>query len=148
MKLTTKTRYALRAMVELANSPDKDPLSLAKIARHQSIKVKYLEQIFIKLHRAKLVKSKKGPGGGYVLARDAARIKLFDVLAAVGETTAPVMCAVNRKDKYCAGVQSCPLQSHWKKLKEDIDAFFKGLSVADLQKKRCASSNQKGQEDL
>jgi Rrf2 family iron-sulfur cluster assembly transcriptional regulator len=132
MKLTTKSRYALRAIVELANAPGDQPVTLAVIADHQCIKMKYLEQIFLRLHRAGLVTSRKGPGGGYMLAREPRRIRLSDVLQAVGESTAPVLCAVNKRDKYCAGIAPCPLQHHWRKLKRHIDTFFENLTVADL----------------
>jgi len=131
--------------MELASAPDNDPLPLAVIAQHQNIKLKYLEQIFIRLHHAGLVRSRKGPGGGYTIARDPQCIKLSEVLHAVGESTAPVLCAVDQKDKYCAGVDSCPLQRHWQKLKNHIDTFFEGLSVGDLcRDKKKAKKKTKG----
>lgn len=118
--------------MELANSPGRKPVSLTAIADHQRIKPKYLEQIFIRLHHAGLVTSRKGPGGGYMIARDPRRIRLSDILLAVGESTAPVLCATNKRDKYCAGITPCPLQHHWQTLKNHIDAFFEKLTVADL----------------
>jgi Rrf2 family iron-sulfur cluster assembly transcriptional regulator len=143
MKLTTKSRYALRAMMELANASGNTPLSLAVIASRQCVKPKYLEQIFLRLHRAGLITSRKGPGGGYTLARKPARIRLSDVLQAVGESTAPVLCAVNKRDKYCAGVVPCPLQHHWRKLKKHIDVFFENLTVADLIRQRVQHERRK-----
>ena len=136
MKLTTKSRYALRAMVELANVQNSKPVSLATIAERQCIKPKYLEQIFLRLHHAGLVTSRMGPGGGYTLTRKPGRIRLSEVLHAVGESTAPVLCAINKRDKSCAGVSSCPLQHHWRSLKKHIDTFFERLTVADLSQPR------------
>lgn len=132
MKLTTRTRYALRALVELAKEPGDRSLSLDVIARRQHVKPKYLEQIFIKLHKAKLVKSKKGPGGGYLLGRMPNSIKLSEILAAVGESTAPVLCADGKGDKYCSGLVACPMQPYWQKLKKLIDTFFESTTLGSL----------------
>ncbi len=138
MKLTTKTRYAIRALVALAQAPEEKALPLTMIAKRQRVKPKYLEQIFLRLHRAELVKSKKGPGGGYVLARNPKSIKLKDIITAVGESTAPVQCVLNKKDKYCAGFSLCPMKSHWTELKKRIDGFFDERTLADI----CESSGQ------
>lgn len=132
MRLTTKSRYAIRSLMELASAPEGIPLTLGAIAHRQRIKVKYLEQIFLRLHRAGLVASRKGPGGGYRLARAPRRITLLDVVRAAGESTALVLCALDRKDKYCAGIRSCALQDHWKRLKMHIDTFLEGVTIADI----------------
>jgi len=142
MKLTTKTRYALRALVALAQRPEVRAMSLAAIARRQRIKLKYLEQIFLKLHHAKLIKSKKGPGGGYMLARQPKSIRLKDILTAVGESTAPVMCVMNKRDRYCAGISLCPMKPYWKELKKRIDEFFDEYTLADICKE--SSTHTKG----
>ena len=141
MKLTTKTRYAVRAMADLAEQPKDKAVSLEAIAARQGVKLKYLEQIFLKLRKARLIKGKKGPGGGYYLARDPHTIRLTDIVRAVGESTAPVLCTVGKKDKYCAGVALCPLQPHWMELKKQIDAFFDGHTLADLRQE---NAHQKG----
>jgi len=132
MRLTTKTRYSLRALVALAQQPEGKTMPLSAIARRQRIKPKYLEQILLKLHRAKLIKSKKGPGGGYLLARDPKSIRLKDIINAAGESTAPVMCVVNKRDRYCAGFSLCPMKHHWKELKKRIDGFFDEYTLADI----------------
>jgi Rrf2 family iron-sulfur cluster assembly transcriptional regulator len=139
MKLTTKTRYAVRALVALAQRSETEALPLAIIAKRQRVKLKYLEQIFLRLHRARLVKSKKGPGGGYVLARNPKSIKLKDIMAAVGESTAPVMCVLNKRDKYCGGFTLCPMKPHWKELKKRIDGFMDEYTLADI----CENSSPK-----
>lgn len=86
MKLSTKGRYAMVALVDLALEPAEGLVSLSEISRRQDISLPYLEQLFVKLRRAGLVESVRGPGGGYRLARPAAEIRVVDVLAAVDET--------------------------------------------------------------
>ncbi|MBK5934257.1 BadM/Rrf2 family transcriptional regulator [Rhodovulum imhoffii] len=86
MKLSTKGRYAMVALVDLALQPDDGLTSLSEISRRQDISLPYLEQLFVKLRRAELVESVRGPGGGYRLARTAGDIRVADVLAAVDET--------------------------------------------------------------
>jgi Rrf2 family iron-sulfur cluster assembly transcriptional regulator len=86
MKLSTKGRYAMVALVDIALQPEGSLTSLAELARRQSISLPYLEQLFVKLRRAKLVESVRGPGGGYRLARPATEVRVVDVLAAVDET--------------------------------------------------------------
>lgn len=86
MKLSTKGRYAMVALADLALQPPDSPVSLSDVAKRQDISVAYLEQLFVKLRRAKLVQSVRGPGGGYRLAKPATEIRVAEVLAAVDET--------------------------------------------------------------
>ncbi|MFK7764063.1 MAG: Rrf2 family transcriptional regulator [Roseobacter sp.] len=86
MKLSTKGRYAMVALADIALQPKGSLVSLGDIAQRQSISLPYLEQLFVKLRRAELVQSVRGPGGGYRLAKDAANIRVVDVLSAVDET--------------------------------------------------------------
>ena len=90
MKLSTKGRYAMVALTDLATTPEGSLLSLAELSRRQDISLPYLEQLFVKLRRAGLVDSVRGPGGGYRLAKPAAKIRVSDILGAVDET---VTCA-------------------------------------------------------
>jgi Rrf2 family iron-sulfur cluster assembly transcriptional regulator len=136
MKLTTKSRYAIRAMGDLAEQPRGKAIPLEAIAKRQCVKLKYLEQIFLKLRKARLIEARKGPGGGYMIAMDPKKIRLADIVQAVGESTAPVLCAVGKKDQYCSGVALCPLQPHWMELKKQIDAFFYGHTLADIIEKK------------
>ena len=139
MRLTTKTRYALRALVELAQQSDEKPLSLAVIARRQRVKPKYLEQILFRLRRARLIKGRKGPGGGFLLARDPKDIRLKEVLGAVGESTAPVQCVLGKADKYCSQNALCPMQECWQELKERLDLFFDSYTLHDV----CSNKEKK-----
>ncbi|WP_299965771.1 Rrf2 family transcriptional regulator [uncultured Roseobacter sp.] len=86
MKLSTKGRYAMVALADLAMQPEGDLVTLSEIARRQSISLPYLEQLFVKLRRAELVASVRGPGGGYRLARAPSAIRVVDILSAVDET--------------------------------------------------------------
>jgi len=128
----TKSRYAVRALIDLAKQPRGEAISLPIIAKRQRIKPTYLEQILFRLRQAKLIKGKKGPGGGFFLARDPKEIKLKDILDAVGETTAPVRCLLGKPDKYCAHVAPCPMQECWFKLREEMDSFFNKYTLYDM----------------
>ena len=136
MKLTTRSRYALRALVELANQPKDQAVSLPVIAKHQRVKPKYLEQILYRLRQAGLIKGKKGPGGGFYLARNPKEIRLKQVLDAVGESTAPLQCVSGKADKYCAQFSPCRMKGCWYKLKKEIDAFFNEHTLWDVCKSR------------
>ena len=128
----TRSRYAIRALLELADQPRGEVLSLSIIAKRQRIKPKYLEQILFRLRKAHLIKGKKGPGGGFFLARKPKEIRLKDILDAVGETTAPVRCLLGIPDKYCAHVAPCPMQECWFKLKKEMDSFFDKYTLHDM----------------
>lgn len=118
--------------MELAQQPEDESLSLAVIARRQRVKPKYLEQILFKLRRARLIKGKKGPGGGFSLARDPREIRLKEILGAVGESTAPVQCVLGKADKYCSQSSLCPMQECWQELKEQLDSFFDNYTLYDV----------------
>jgi len=128
----TKSRYAIRALLELAGQPLGEVLSLSVIAKRQRIRPKYLEQILFRLRQANLIKGKKGPGGGFFLARGPKEIRLKDILDAVGETTAPVQCLLGKPDKYCARVTPCPMQECWCKLNEEMDSFLGKYTLYDM----------------
>ena len=141
MKLTTRTRYALRALIYLAQQK-KNGASLEVIARHQKIRPKYLEQILLHLRHAGLISTKKGPGGGYFLMRQPYMIRLSDIMNAVGESTAPVRCVSGRADKYCAGMQTCSMKPVWMEMKEVIDNYLDNHTLQELvqdEKKNCVN---------
>jgi Rrf2 family protein len=140
MKLTTRTRYALRALIELAVRQKESGVSLMTIARQQKIRPKYLEQILTKLRHAGMVSTKKGPGGGYYLERLPCEIRLSDIMAAVDESTAPVRCVSGSRDKYCSGMDSCTMKPVWMQLKQVIDGFLENHTLQELledEKKKC-----------
>jgi len=125
--------------VELAQHPEGKALTLSVIARRQRVKPKYLEQILFRLRRARLINGKKGPGGGFCLARDPKRIRLKEILDAVGESTAPVQCVMGKSDKYCSYNNPCLMQECWRELKKQIDLFFNNHTLDDV----CSQANRK-----
>ena len=135
MKLTTRTRYAVRAMVYLARQLPRKTLSLNEIASAEGVTEKYLEQIFMKLTKAGLLKTVKGPGGGYQLSKEPERIKLKDIISAVGESYVPVFCVAQRKN-FCPRSRICPIRSYWFRLKQMIENFFDTHTLAEISKKR------------
>jgi Rrf2 family cysteine metabolism transcriptional repressor len=126
------TTYAVQAMIDLAEKPTGSVVSLREIAGRQGIKVKYLEQIFMKLNHAGLVKSKKGPGGGYSLQRPVNAIKISEIMEAVGESRAPVRCLVQNEDGHCSRLKHCLIRPYWKRMKETIDQFLDSSTLYDI----------------
>ncbi|TCM75423.1 Rrf2 family transcriptional regulator [Rhodovulum steppense] len=118
MKLSTKGRYAMAALVDLALTPEDGLVSLAEISKRQDISLPYLEQLFVKLRRAGLVDSVRGPGGGYRLARSASEIRVVDVLAAVDETVS----AMHKGAGASGGVSGSRAQSLTNRLWEGLSA--------------------------
>jgi Rrf2 family iron-sulfur cluster assembly transcriptional regulator len=118
--------------VELANQPNDDPVPLSLIAKRQRVKPKYLEQILFRLRQAGLIRGKKGPGGGFYLARNPREIRLKEVLDAVGESTAPLQCLLGKADKYCAHVSPCKMKGCWAELRNEIDAFLNRNTLWDI----------------
>ena len=92
MRMSTKAQYAVRALVSLNLTSDGMPVSIKDISERENISLNYLEQLFVKLRRGNIVKSVRGPGGGYVLAREAGKIHLDEVIDTVEETIVPVSC--------------------------------------------------------
>ncbi len=133
MRLSTKAQYAVRAMVRL-NLEQKDaPVSIREISTHENISLTYLEQLFAKLRRGKLVQSVRGPGGGYVLARPPGEIKVDQIIDSVEETLIPVSCM----DEFgnCACSDQCVTHTVWQELGERIRGFLSSVSIEDLTKK-------------
>ena len=132
MRLTTMTTYAVQAMLDLASQPDGSIVTLREIAHRQGIKAKYLERIFMKLHRAGLIKSKKGPGGGYSLTRAVDEIQIGEIMNAVGESSAPVRCLAKENEDCCLRKKDCVIRPFWKKMKQTIDGFLYSSTLYDI----------------
>jgi Rrf2 family iron-sulfur cluster assembly transcriptional regulator len=132
MRLTTMTTYAVQAMLDLANQPEGSIITLREIAHRQGIKAKYLERIFMKLNRAGLIKSKKGPGGGYSLTRSVDEIQIGEIMNAVGESSAPVRCLVKEDDNCCLRKKDCAIRPFWEKMKQTIDQFLYSSTLYDI----------------
>ena len=126
------TTYAVQAMLYLASQPQGRILSLREIADRQGIKPKYLEQIFLKLNRAGLVKSKKGPGGGYYIDQPVDAIKIGDIMDAVGEKNVPVRCLADDSETSCARAKGCFIRPYWKRMQDQIDKFLNSSTLYDI----------------
>ena len=132
MKLNTKGRYAVMALADLANFDLKGPISLRDISLRQGISLLYLEQIFLKLKKQKIVSSIRGINGGYVLAREPSKIKLAEIIKAVDEKIKTVGCNKHSK-KGCTGKSSkCITHNLWDELEIYINNFFEKKSLNDL----------------
>jgi Rrf2 family iron-sulfur cluster assembly transcriptional regulator len=129
MKLTTKGRYAVTAMLDLALHYQKGAVTLADIARRQGISLSYLEQLFAKLRRSGLVDSVRGPGGGYNLAMDPSKISVAEIVIAINENIDARRCG---GEKNCHGEQECLTHQLWEDLSARIHDFLAGISLADL----------------
>lgn len=144
MRLSTKGRYAVMAMADLAGHDKADrAVSLAEIAERQGISLSYLEQLFAKLRRRGLVRSARGPGGGYRLSRPAQEIRVSDVIVAVDEPIAATRCAPGSAIG-CTGTGSrCATHDLWEELGRQIHVFLSSVSLADVVERRvlgCAHS--------
>lgn len=129
MRLTTKGRYAVTAMLDLALSQDAGPTSLSDISRRQEISLSYLEQLFSKLRRNELVTSVRGPGGGYKLAREPEYIFVADIVDAVNESIDATHCH-GKGD--CQDGETCLTHHLWTDLSKQIHSFLQGISLASL----------------
>ena len=135
MKLTTKGRYAVMAMADLALFKDNGPISLYDISLRQNISLPYLEQIFIKLKDNNLVKSTRGAKGGYVLEKPAHDIKISNIISAVDEEVKMLNCKKESK-KGCNNKSSkCITHNLWDQLDQHINNFFEKVKLQDLVKK-------------
>lgn len=129
MRLTTKGRYAVTAMLDLALHDGRGPISLADISSRQKISLSYLEQLFAKLRRNDLVKSVRGPGGGYELSRATDAIYVAQVIDAVNESVDATGC---KRQGDCSDGESCLTHNLWCDLSDQIHHFLSGISLADL----------------
>ena len=135
MKLTTKGRYAVMAMADLALFKGKGPISLTDISIRQNISLAYLEQIFIKLKQENLVKSVRGAKGGYVLDAPPEEIKISNIISAVDEEIKTLNCKKESK-KGCNNKSSkCITHNLWDQLDQHINSFFEKVKLHDLVKK-------------
>ena len=134
MKLTTKGRYAVMAMADLASNTNIRPIILKEISLRQNISLAYLEQIFIKLKNKKLVKSIRGATGGYILDRSANDIKLSHIISAVDEEVKMLNCKKNSKKGCNNKSTKCITHDLWDELDQHIHGFFEKVKLQDLVK--------------
>jgi Rrf2 family protein len=136
MKLSTKSTYGLRAMVNIANAGGRNAVSIKAISKAEGISGVYLEQLLNKLRRASLVKSVRGPSGGYVLSCDARSITVGDIVKTLEGSIAPVNCASGEGWRsVCTKSRTCAAKAVWAKLAKAIENCLDSVTLADLCKK-------------
>lgn len=129
MRLTTKGRFAVTAMVDLAMRQTRGPVTLGAISERQHISLSYLEQLFGKLRRHKLVSSTRGPGGGYNLARPAQEVSVADIVTAVDESIDATQCGGKEN---CHDDKRCMTHDLWATLNEKMHEYLSSVSLGDL----------------
>jgi Rrf2 family iron-sulfur cluster assembly transcriptional regulator len=129
MRLTTKGRFAVTAMVDLSMRQTRGPVTLAAISERQHISLSYLEQLFGKLRRAKLVSSVRGPGGGYNLAKATGEITVADIISAVDEPMDATQCGGKEN---CNDDRRCITHDLWATLNEKMNDYLSSVSLADV----------------
>jgi Rrf2 family iron-sulfur cluster assembly transcriptional regulator len=135
MKMSTKGRYAVMAMIDIAQHSHGEPVSLAEIAERQDISQEYLEQLFGKLRKAKLVESARGPGGGYRLAREARETPVSDIILAVDEELQLTRCGGDAVEG-CVRGERCNAHDLWSSLGRQMINFLSSISLEDVVEKR------------
>jgi Rrf2 family transcriptional regulator, iron-sulfur cluster assembly transcription factor len=133
MRLTTKGRYAVTAMLDLSINANNGPVNLNDISQRQDISLSYLEQLFSKLRKNNLVKSVRGPGGGYCLSRDETDIHMAEIINAVSESLDTTKCQGSGD---CQKGSICLTHHLWQDLSEQIYGYLSNISLADLISKR------------
>jgi len=142
MRLSTKGRYAVMAMVDLAKHSRGNPISLAEIAERQEISLSYLEQLFAKLRAGGLVKSVRGPGGGYLLARGPSATRISEIIVAVDEPIRATRCSPGAPTA-CTGSQSrCLTHDLWEELGNQIHLFLNSVTLADVVEGRVLGTSR------
>jgi Rrf2 family iron-sulfur cluster assembly transcriptional regulator len=129
MRLTTKGRYAVTAMLDLCLNYESGAITLADISERQGISLSYLEQLFARLRKQGLVSSSRGPGGGYRLSREAVEITVFDVISAVDEKVDSTQCEGHQN---CHGDEKCLSHELWQSLSEQIRVYLDGITLAEV----------------
>lgn len=146
MKLTSKGRYAVTAMLDVALHSKQNPVSLSDISERQAISLSYLEQLFARLRRNGLVDSVRGPGGGYILGRgrELNQINISQIVKAVDENIKATKC---NDEHGCQGGLKCLTHSLWNNLSDRIDDFLTGITLGDLVSNNDVTSVAQRQND-
>ncbi len=143
MRLTTKGRYAVTAVLDLALHQNNGPVSLAAISERQGISLSYLEQLFAKLRRNNIVCSTRGPGGGYELANSVDEVSVSDIILAVDESCKVVDCS---DSDGCHGNYQCLTHDLWQELSNEIRSFLDGITLAEIMAQKTVSNVKLRQE--
>lgn len=141
MKLSTKGRYGVKAMVDLAIHYGKDPVSIKSISERQNVSECYLEQLFAPLRKAKLIKSIRGAQGGYILGKEPREIFISDILDVL---EGPIEVSDCIEDGSCDNIESCATRLLWVKIKESIDHVTKTINLQDMVDDYNSMQNSQG----
>ena len=142
MKLTSKGRYAVMAMADLAKNNIKEPTSLTEISLRQGISIAYLEQLFLKLRKNNLVQSVRGPSGGYVLTKTPEQIKLLSIINAVDEKIKTLKCRKESKRGCNHKSIKCITHNLWDDLEAHINKFFEDNTLNDILFKEVRNNSE------
>lgn len=145
MKLTSKGRYAVTAMLDVTMHVVSGPVSLADISERQGISLSYLEQLFSRLRKQGLVTSVRGPGGGYQLSRCSSKIAVADVICAVNENVDVTKCSGKGN---CQDGEQCLTHSLWEGLSQHIEEFLQNITLADVVAKRDVKEVSQRQDEM
>ena len=144
MRLTTKGRYAVTAVLDLALHQDGGPVSLAAISERQGISLSYLEQLFSKLRRSDVVSSTRGPGGGYKLTNNVDQVSVSDIILAVDESCKVVDC---KDSEGCNGGYQCLTHDLWQELSNEIRTFLDGITIAEIMSQEAVNDVKLRQDE-
>jgi Rrf2 family transcriptional regulator, iron-sulfur cluster assembly transcription factor len=147
VKLSTKGRYAVMAMVDLARHSNGNPISLGEIAEREEISLSYLEQLFAKLRRGGLVKSVRGPGGGYLLAHHRDDTRIADIILAVDEPTHAVRCTPGAATGCRIDRSRCLTHDLWEELSNQIHLYLSSVSLGDVCERRILGTSGLAQRE-
>ena len=142
MKLSTKGRYAVMAMVDLAKHSNGHPVALADIADRQEISLSYLEQLFAKLRRGGLIRSVRGPGGGYLLARPIDATRVSDIILAVDEPIRATRCRPDSPSGCKSDRSRCLTHDLWEELGNQIHLFLSSVTLEDVTNRRILGASR------
>lgn len=142
MKLSTKGRYAVMAMADLAQHSNGRPVALAEVAVRQEISLSYLEQLFGRLRRGGLVNSVRGPGGGYMLARDPEQMRIADIILAVDEPIKATRCTPGSPNGCHSHRGRCLTHDLWEELGNQIYLYLSSVTLADVCERRVLGSSR------
>ncbi len=132
MRVTTKGRYGLRAVLKLAEQDNRKPLSISTIAAEEDISPEFLEQIFYKMKKSGIIKSTRGPGGGFSLQKKIEDISLADILEAVGEPVMLSPCSTEGAKKDCPRTGDCDAYGIWQEVTNHLNDYFSSLTLKDM----------------
>ena len=145
MRLTTKGRYAVTAMLDLAVHATTGPITLADISKRQGISLSYLEQLFAKLRKSALVSSARGPGGGYRLSREAVAINIAEIITAVDEKVDATRCG---GEGNCQDGEKCLTHQLWSDLSDQLYSFLQSITLGQLLEQRVVKDVAARQDEL